>query len=246
MLYIARNNRLFCAPIREDPQRVLDVGTGTGIWCIDFADRYPSAEVTGTDLSPIQPLWVPPNCKFDLDDAQLEWAYADNSFDFIHMRFLLGSIQDWDALYRQAYRCLKPGGWIEHCDQSITACCDDGSMPDDCMWHEWSRVFIKAGELQGRTFKIIEDSANVRRIEKAGFVNVTEQKFRLPLGGWAKDKKEKLVGEYHALATDESLEGYALYLLTNVYGWAYPEVQAFIARARAALNDKSIHAYFPA
>jgi methylase of polypeptide subunit release factors len=31
-----------------------DVGTGTGIWAIDFADQYNNAEVTGTDLSPIQ------------------------------------------------------------------------------------------------------------------------------------------------------------------------------------------------
>lgn len=45
---------LSCAPFTANPQRVLDVGTGTGIWAIDFADQYPSAEVIGTDLSPIQ------------------------------------------------------------------------------------------------------------------------------------------------------------------------------------------------
>jgi methylase of polypeptide subunit release factors len=34
----------------KDPQRILDIGTGTGIWAIDAADRYPMAEVIGTDL----------------------------------------------------------------------------------------------------------------------------------------------------------------------------------------------------
>lgn len=29
----------------------------------DFADEHPQAEVIGTDISPIQPSWVPPNVK---------------------------------------------------------------------------------------------------------------------------------------------------------------------------------------
>jgi hypothetical protein len=28
-----------------------------GIWAIDFADAFPSAEVLGVDLAPIQPEW---------------------------------------------------------------------------------------------------------------------------------------------------------------------------------------------
>ncbi|GAB1314698.1 hypothetical protein MFIFM68171_04908 [Madurella fahalii] len=67
MLYLALEDKLFLAPL-ENPQKVLDVGTGTGNWAIDFADEYPSAEVVWVDLAPNQPTWVPPNCKFELDD----------------------------------------------------------------------------------------------------------------------------------------------------------------------------------
>jgi ubiquinone/menaquinone biosynthesis C-methylase UbiE len=86
------------------PQRVLDVGTGTGIWAIDFADEFPHTTVSGTDLSPIQPALVPPNCIFEVDDARDLWTYPANYFDFIHIRGLFGSISDWPQLYKQAYK----------------------------------------------------------------------------------------------------------------------------------------------
>lgn len=48
------DGKLFTAPIPKDKKlnHVLDVGTGTGIWAIDFADDHPEANVLGIDLSP--------------------------------------------------------------------------------------------------------------------------------------------------------------------------------------------------
>jgi hypothetical protein len=60
--------------------------------------------VTGTDISPIQPVWIPPNVKFEIDDAQAEWTWPENLFDFVHMRCLMGSMRDWPYLYNQAFR----------------------------------------------------------------------------------------------------------------------------------------------
>lgn len=44
----------YLAPVHE-PKHILDIGTGTGIWAIEVAEALPEAEVTGLDLSPIQP-----------------------------------------------------------------------------------------------------------------------------------------------------------------------------------------------
>lgn len=87
MLTLLLNNKLFLAPIDEQAARqVLDLGCGTGIWSMDYADAHPNAEVTGIDLSPIQPAWTPPNCSFVIDDIEDDWAYPSNHFDFIHIR----------------------------------------------------------------------------------------------------------------------------------------------------------------
>ena len=52
---------------------------------MDFADEFPSAAVIGTDLSPIQPSWVPPNAKFVIEDAESDWLYSPaKAFDYIH------------------------------------------------------------------------------------------------------------------------------------------------------------------
>lgn len=63
---IVYDNKPHLAPIGLTPQRILDLGTGSGIWCIEMGDLYPSAEVTGVDLSANMPNWVPPNVHFEV------------------------------------------------------------------------------------------------------------------------------------------------------------------------------------
>lgn len=47
-------SELHQSPLAE-PHNILDVGTGTGIWAIDMADKYPMAQVIGIDLTYVMP-----------------------------------------------------------------------------------------------------------------------------------------------------------------------------------------------
>ena len=61
MIRITMGNKLYFSPIGENVERVLDVGTGTGIWAIEMGDQFPNAEIVGTDLSAVQPTWYSPS-----------------------------------------------------------------------------------------------------------------------------------------------------------------------------------------
>jgi len=131
---------IFRAPLSGNTrqQRVLDMGCGTGLWTITFADEWPEAVVIGTDLSPIQPSWAPPNCKFYVDDIEGEWTYPPaEHFDYIHGRALLGSIASWKELFSSAFNNLKPGGILE-----ILLCAD--------LWYPLSKC---SGVAPGNVFR---------------------------------------------------------------------------------------------
>lgn len=139
VFYLTLNGRLFTAPIPEEKKlhRVLDVGTGTGIWAIDFADDHPESEVIGIDLSPPQAQLVPPNVVFEIDDLEETWTFQ-RPFDFIFGRMTVGAFIDYRRFFQQAFDNLTPGGWVETLDIVNPIKADDNSMPPETALLQWS------------------------------------------------------------------------------------------------------------
>ncbi|KAM0417208.1 hypothetical protein ACHAPT_012785 [Fusarium lateritium] len=260
-LTLLLDGKLHLAPLKEDVQKVLDVGCGNGIWAIDFGDAHPEAEVTGIDLSPMQPTWVPPNVKFLVDDATQPWTWPDNSFDYVHIRFLNGALKDWPALFREAYRVCKPGGYVESGEFDPRYYCDDGTADGEDAIKVWNSVFEEGGKKLGHSFTVIEDGIQETGIKDAGFTDIKAFPFKAPVGGWTLDQKLAEVGRFTQLTLENDMEGkfahvpvfdhlltlilgYTLFLWTSILGWSQDEYQIFLMRMRRIMrNTKAIHIY---
>ncbi|KAJ4405426.1 hypothetical protein N0V85_004680, partial [Neurospora sp. IMI 360204] len=173
---------------------------------VDFADEFPNAEVIGTDVTPIQPSWVPPNVQFELEDCNQQWSWPDNTFDFINLRSLMGVVDDWDALYRNAYRVAKPGGYVECYTTSSQFLSDDGSIKEGGSLDQWGKVFREGGKKLGRTFSVYEEDLQRKCMEAAGFVDIEFKDISVPIGVWHPEKKEAEKGLWWKLAVEADLE----------------------------------------
>jgi ubiquinone/menaquinone biosynthesis C-methylase UbiE len=239
-MLILLEGRLQLAPIRENLRNVLDVGTGTGIWAIEFANQYPSASVIGTDLSPIQPLFVPLNCQFEIDDAEDEWLYSEE-FDFIHMRGMMTCFSDPKSVLERAYNQCAPGGYLEMQDGIFPLHCHDDTLEGTAL-DVWSKACVEAGAKIGRPWN---NAPNYRRwMEELGFEDVSEKIFEAPTSTWPRGKKAKELGIwFHANMMDAL--GASKVLLTKAMAWPPERVELLLMDVRKDLKNTRVHAYMP-
>ena len=88
---------------------------------------------------------------------------------------MTGSIPDWPALFKHAFRCLRPGGYVESHEPSSMIRSDDGTVSEDSALARWGPLFAAAGEKSGRTFTVVDDGLQRKGMEEAGLVDIEER-----------------------------------------------------------------------
>ncbi|KXH44120.1 hypothetical protein CSIM01_04424 [Colletotrichum simmondsii] len=117
MFILTFDNRLGSAPVNSKDtdikaKRVLDIGTGSGIWAVDFAVEHPESEI---------------------DDIEEAWAFS-KPFDYIHSRLMTSSIGDWQEYIQKCFDNLNPNGYLELDEVDLYCKSDDGTLADDAAW----------------------------------------------------------------------------------------------------------------
>ncbi|KAL5322321.1 hypothetical protein ACEPPN_010294 [Leptodophora sp. 'Broadleaf-Isolate-01'] len=240
------DGKLFTAPIPKDKvlHRVLDVGTGTGIWAIDFGDDHPESTVLGVDLSPIQPTFTPPNVSFQIDDVEAPWTYT-HKFDFIYSRMMMCSLDSYPKFFEQALANLNPGGFLEMVDPAWPIKLNDGEWPKDSALFKWSALWGEGMQKMGRDAECARHYKD--QMIAAGFVNVTEKIYIVANNAWPKDKKMKMIGMWqneNIAGPQGGIEGLSAALFTRVLGWSKMELDVFMAQVKSEHRNPRIHSYY--
>lgn len=185
----------------EGNLRVADVGTGTGIWAIQFAKQHPDILVVGFDLgipAPQPDVLQPANVHFAIQDLMAPWpteGVAAGPFDLVHCRQVLLNLPDPGKMLRQVFENLRPGGIVEireywnpmvfEGDDAAEKPEDPGKGPQIPLLVEWHRGTVEAAAALGC------DHGYAARLpgalHDAGFSEVMVSDRKVPLGGWAPD-----------------------------------------------------------
>ena len=86
---------------------------------IDMAREFPHAEIVGMDFVPPAGINnmvdLPPNCRFEVDDANESMVHYEQKFNVVHVRSADPGINDFESFLYEMARTMRPGGVLLLC-----------------------------------------------------------------------------------------------------------------------------------
>ena len=184
---------------------------------------------------------VPPNCQFEVDDAEDEWVYNEK-FDHIHGRALFSAFKDLPAVFKKAYDALVPGGWLEMQKVYFKPHSIDGTQEGTAL-QSWNITLVEGAKKIGRDWLC---TANCEKLFKeAGFEGVVERRDHWPSNTWPRGKKNKTLGLWTLTNGLDGPRAVSMAIMTRVLGISPDAVEILLVDVRHDMKNKSIHAYYP-
>ncbi|KPI35027.1 uncharacterized protein AB675_11958 [Cyphellophora attinorum] len=222
------------------PKRVLDLSpSSSGIWAMEAADALPGATVIAqsSDSTAASPKFKPSNCTFRTGND-----LGTEKFDFIHARALSSTTNmSFPTLLRHIYDNLNPGGWVELQDYAPnTFLSDDDTLRLVPALVAWQRELAEAGT----PMRGIADEYK-RLLSEVGFVDVQEDRYKAPIGTWARGKTNKELGLSLLAHNLDAVEPLTTQVYTRHLGYSLQQTQRIVDGLKRDLVNSDAHIYVP-
>lgn len=120
--------------------------------------------------------------------------------------------------------------------------CDDGSLPRDAYVVQWAKEVMDAMDSFGRPLRL-NSNLTKQQLADAGFVDIQEEVFKLPLNGWPTDAYLRDLGRWFNLGIRQSCQPLSLAPLCRGHGRTPAEVNKLCENVRDEVFSTMTHAY---
>jgi SAM-dependent methyltransferase len=174
----------FSAPLDVPVSRVLDVGSGTGIWGQEMAQQFPLTQVFSVDLEPPAVVSLSTQAKESLANYHFIQGnilqglpFPDQSFDFTHQRLLVLALPaaTWSPVIRELIRVTRKGGWIELMEIDVIK--QGGPLTEKVIG-----LILEFVRRRGIEVKLVENLGSL--LQQEGLKQVTQRFVDIPIGSW--------------------------------------------------------------
>jgi hypothetical protein len=118
----------------------------------------------------------------------------------------------------------------------------DNSLPENSQLREFSKCITDVSATVGLDLKVATKFKGL--LHDAGFEDVQEVAYDLPMGDWPEDRRMKEVGRYQRFQFMEGLPAIGTALFTRVEGWTKDRFDVFMAGVRREGNSRNVHIFY--
>ncbi|OBZ82349.1 Demethylmenaquinone methyltransferase [Choanephora cucurbitarum] len=193
----------------KDPSVIVNWCCGVGLWNLEMAALFPNTKIIGVDFKEA----TFQNSHYSLPNMEFRYAvirdnitglesFESNSVDFFIMRdcwLINAPMYKWDNVFREAYRILKPGGFIEVEEHNLEVVSQGEST--DILYAYFQRFFDEVQVERDLATKLGS------HIENAGFEQVQQRSIVIPVGEWSKTECLKEIGFLARDLTERRIRG---------------------------------------
>lgn len=121
---------------------------------------------------------------------------------------------------------------------------DDDTLPPNSAIEQWCSLLV-SGALSGGIQLRIKPAELETAMKEAGFVDVTVQEFKLPIGLWPAELRLREAGKFALGSMLAGLHGISLAIFTRFLKWDVEEMEVLLENVRKELRLRAVHGYWP-
>jgi hypothetical protein len=138
---------------------------------------------------------------------------------------------------------MKPGGYIQHIEVEPKPRCDDGTLPTPNVLQKCFDL-VETLNGVGGNFSVIDQIKP--QLAEAGFVDIVEHRYKLPLGPWSSNPMYQDLGRYYEMFWRTGVQGWLMGPLTRNLGWTPSQVNEMAQEAFKLMDAREVHVYYEA